>query len=167
MTESKEISEVLPNTKIYHGDEFLNITTETELALYFPYIIWMGYWDKEHGVIRISQTDYIRRREIESLDIYRSQILREKARIRKRKLEYNPDAIFDKLFGKWYDAEREMLIELIARFEHKNKVDMSDIRLRSREWERNIWYTDLVEKYGYDNDFARDWVWHLGDYKDV
>lgn len=161
------LNENLEKTKIYHGEGLLNIENEEELALYYPYIIWMGCFGGEHESMHISSTDYIRQKEKESLEIYKSLILREKARIRRKKMEYDPEQIFQKVFGSWYDSEKETLIDLIKRFEHKNKVDMSDIRLKSREWERRIWYEDLTNIYGYDDDFARDWVWHLGDYKDV
>ena len=54
-------------------------------------------------------------------------------------------------------------MEIIRRVGEGGRQKFDDIRLPSRDYDRNEWYEDLVEKYDYDPEFARKWVWHLDE----
>ena len=160
------VGEQLLKSNIYYGknNERLKIETERELALYFPYI--PGSIACSHGEnqsIWIGGVDYIRRREKEIIDLYVRDAKRERNLCRRKKKEYIPEEVYEKRFGWCRDRDKEQIMEIIRRVGEGGRQKFDDIRLPSRDHDRNEWYEDLVEKYDYDPEFARKWVWHLDE----
>ena len=160
-----DLSAVLERTKIYHGCELLNIKNEEELALYFPYIIWSASSSNGKNVIRISDTNYIRQSEKGVISIYSGLIIKEKLRLRRQGAGFSVQKISEKLFDRAYGDTARQYDELILLFKDTINPNTDGLRLRRFEPYRNTWFEDLTEIYGYDDDFARDWVWSLGEYE--
>ena len=45
----------------------------------------------------------------------------------------------------------------------EGKEDFENLRLPSLSFYRETWINDLVNKYGYEEDFARNWVYHRNE----
>ena len=157
------IEEQLSKAKIYIKDELLNIKTETDLALFFPYIIGTSYSNKEgYQVIHLSKTDYIRETELNRISYYVRDAKREKQKCKRNKLDYIVEDVYKTRFS-WMrpNVDKEQVLEIIRRVGVGGRQSYDDIRLPSCEWYRNTWYEDLVNKYQIDKELARRWVWHL------
>ena len=158
------VEDQLLKTKIYnHKGELLNIKTEADLALFFPYIIGFATGDGEGcWVCGIGSTDYIRRMELERIDIYIKDAKREKAKCKRKGMKYLPEEVFKARFS-WMlnQTDKEQIMEIIERVGRSGKQKYDDIRLPSLDFYRNKWCKDLVNEYGYNEDFARKWVWHI------
>ena len=157
------IEEQLIKTKIYnHKNELLNIKTESDLALFFPYIIGIAHGDGEgNWVAYIGDVDYIRRMEIARIEWYVKDAKREKQKCKRNNVDYIPENVYKTRFS-WMliQDDKDSIMEIISRVGRGGRQSYSDIRLKSLEYFRNVWVEDLVNKYGYSEEFARKWVWH-------
>ena len=155
------VEEQLKRVVIHQGygenEVLLDIKTEAQLALYFPYIcgiitrdnLWIGY------------TDYVRQRELEHIDFIVKEIKKEKALCKRKNIEYIPENVYKKRLSWVFDDNKDAYMEIIKRVGVGGRQQYADIRLRSLDWLRKIWFKDLVDKYGYDSKFARKWVYHI------
>lgn len=154
------VEEQLRDVKIYQGiqRELLDIKDEKGLALYFPYICGMG----SNKFIVIGNNDYIREREINSINLYVREVRREKNYCRRKSLEYIPKEVYKKRLGWTPKEDKDACMDIINRIGLGGRAHFhfDDIRLPSLDWQRKEWLEDLINKYGYNPDFARRWVYH-------
>ena len=152
------VEEQLRDVKIYQGiqRELLDIKDEKGLALYFPYICGMA----SNKFILIGNNDYIREREINSINFYVREAKREKNLCKRKKLEYIPEEVYKKRLAWTSEENKDACMEIIKRVGLGGRLKFDDIRLPSLDWQRKEWLEDLINKYGYDSDFARKWVYH-------
>lgn len=164
-THNKDIEEQLKNSYICVGkaQTQLELETEAQLALYFPYTIATGSWDSEFekSHLWLSEHDYVRSSEIEMIDFYVHEAKKEKAFCKKHKIQYSVDDVYKKRFSWTAPENKKALLEIIQRVEAGGRQKYDDIRLPSYDFCRNIWLEDLINIYKYPTDFATAWVWDL------
>lgn len=164
--DEEKTNQKIENTVIMIGSEYVIADNMKELALYFPYTIGIALWCNDCGISKayISEVDYIRQREIQVIELYVDAIKREKKRLRRRHEEYIVNSVYERVKQSTSEINKDAVIYLIEQLRDKNKVDVSNIRLKSLEYYRDVWFDDLVNKYGYDEEFSRKWVWHLDEF---
>ena len=165
-----DLEERISQSIIYkHGNsecEVLDIKTERDLALYFPYIVWMMASDSAKAVIHIGSNDYIRSREIYLLTWYADKARMIKKRCKRKKVLYLPCEAYDEIMKKYLlsDNNATQIAEITKRIGYEKRKSfktVSDIKLPSLDFYRNVWFEDLVNIYGYSEEFAKQWVWRL------
>lgn len=144
---------------IYHEGRRLklDIHSQYDAALYYPYLVSIGCHSDDKDVIVLSNDCFIDTEEQEHISWWVRDTWKE-VRKYKRNKEY-PDAnkIYEKLsWGGWNNKQlKEVVNEIIkngdnAKFDH--------IHLNLQEYHRRTWYDYLVE-IGYDSTMAFNWVY--------
>lgn len=147
-------------TEFFQNGEKLNINTERQLALYFPFIVAsMFHVKNDKCVCNISSMSYMRRSEIENIEFYLDQIRKEKRMCKLRGEEPTPERIIERRFS-WISngKTKESIISLIEKSSGKGRKKYDDVRLDIYDYTRQRWYNDLISKYNYPREFAYDWV---------
>lgn len=167
----EQLAEHIFNTDFRDGhDKKLLIETEKDLALYFPYIVCVGAWNKEENKshIRLSDTDHIRSEELDRIKWAIKGAKRIKARYKREGVDYIPEEVYQKHFRLFEnDINKQLELEIIRRVGEGGRQKWGDLRspLLDRLC-RKYWYEDLINKYGYGERFAHEWVWHEGAFED-
>lgn len=161
--------ERLKATRIFVGDKkySTNITDERKLALYFPYLVATGSYHKDTKIkstLCLTEVDYIRLREREMIDMYVETSKKAKKAFARVGKEFGADAVYKDRFcwreiGGRQDEDKEQIKEIITGVGN-GATDFESIRFPSLSFYRDIWLKDLVNIYGYNEDFAKDWVYH-------
>ena len=165
---AESIKKRIKATDVYSfSGELIEIRIEKEMALYFPYLIATGCWHKdlsERSRIYLSDTDYIRMRELETVRMYVEIAKKAKALFERVGKKFSTDAVYRDRFawrgiGGKQDEDKEQIREIITGVGN-GITKFDDIRLPSLSAHRDIWLKDLVNIYGYNEEFAKNWVYH-------
>ena len=94
----KNEEEVL-NTKIYIGNSEtpLNIHSMVDLIPYYPHIIYLGVYNGENNIVRLTEKPYTDIEEEEHLQFYLDTILRYYRKCKRKKEEFNVETAIENL----------------------------------------------------------------------
>lgn len=135
-------------------DHRLKSDTIKDIAKYYPYIVCMGYGDKNgKRIILLSSDSFIDQEERDRISWYVEDVLKYQRKCKRKKI---PFIIEDYLNQSWFtnDTLKEVA-ERIDKF--GEKANINDIHTSIHEMYRRYWFEELV-KVGYTEHEAYSWV---------
>ena len=142
----------------------LDIHTVKDLVPYYPFLISMGSWSAEHGVVVFSNESYVDREEREHMEWHLKDALAEYKRCKRKKIPFDPKAFLDKI---WWTPSNysEEIVNRVARDGLKANIDGLYSTAKDK-WER-IPLAQEMKRYGYNDFFIEEWVFGWRDKKDI
>lgn len=158
MKEGSDIEETLKKTKIYaHDHELvpLDIKTEKDLVPYYPYLVYMGYTDKEGYICyHLSVQSFVDFEEQESLTYSLNSMLRYYRKCKRKKESFDIEEACDTIF---FPQEcHEELAKRVQKFGEKAVID--GLHTRMHQVYRKELYEEML-RVGYTPLRAWHWVY--------
>ena len=104
------------------GEKDLKVSDPKDFIPYYPYVVAMMAWEKDHGTIWLSKESYVDTEERKSLELYLKIILNIYNRCKKKKIEFTYDLV-DKELHYFNQAAIKELYERVKKSGKKAVVD--------------------------------------------
>lgn len=134
----------------------LDIHNQYDAALYYPYLVSMGYHSDGKDVVVLQEESFIDREEQERIGWYVRDVMKVWRRCKRKKQEFVPEDVFREVnWGSQHNPQIEEVIKRVA--ENGDKATFEGIHTDIHEFYRKEWYKYLLE-IGYPEYKAYEWV---------
>lgn len=135
-------------------DHRLKSDTIKDIAKYYPYLICMGYGNRNgKRVILLTSDSFIDQEERERINYYAEDVLRYQRKCKRKKIPFNEE---EYLKQAW--IHNDCIKEVVHRIVKFGKnANLNDIHTGIHEMYRRYWFEELV-KVGYTEQEAYVWV---------
>lgn len=169
-SDSEEVEASLAKSDIYitskDGREHkLKINTIKDAAKYYPYLIVIGAFSKEHQTIILSSESFIDWEEREMLQYDIDDVYRFWRKCKREKIDFDKIDCYNKVHWS-FSSEDKYLQEIISRIDRDgNKAKFEDIHKPIWERYRRNWFDELVH-LGYSEIEAYKWCFNEWNFFD-
>ena len=159
-----EINDLLALSDIYiygedHREYKLDVETIKDAVKYYPYLVVLGSFSKEHHTLVLSSTSFIDLEEKERLKYDLKEVKKYWRKCKKHNIEFNENECYKKV--SWSNTLDNSLKEIISRVaKDGNNATLDNIHKPLWERFRKNWYEEML-KYGYSEIEAFRWCFNV------
>ena len=149
----------LQKIKFFIGNTQLTINNQKDLMPYYPFIVAMSHG----GEVHLSHCSYVDRHEAEVFEFYLDRAKKARRSLMSNKKAVDVENIMKRMSWNHEDYARELAKRVV---EQGNKATWDGLTLPGiTPVMRECLYADMVSE-GYDEAFAKQWVYEKGNHYD-
>lgn len=146
-------------SKVYLNEKIVDCSTEKNRALYYPFIISSGCFNKNGDVIYLSSKSYITEHEEEILKILLDRVISVYNYFKKKDIEFTFKNVLDKLGYLADGIYRSATEKICNRVKESRKANIVGIHISDgvETYYRSEWKRELI-RVGWTEEEANNWI---------